>query len=358
MNNISRFLPDHWSENETYYLATVVRSKGSAPQKSGSSALISSKGLIAGTVGGGIVEARVLDKAAELGLTKESAFFDFDLSNEISDIEESVCGGALTILIEYIGSDKMVCLSGMKETLQQGGSGVMLVLCEKAEYGKLSVGRKWYAPGSSIMIEGLTPAEEKEVNEFLSQAHPENSFEELSPLAFNLSGRAVYAEYLKPMPVLVIAGAGHVGRALTHLAALTGFSVVVVDDRAEYANASRLPEAAEIITGDIAASLKALRKDRNTYIVIVTHGHKHDASALRACLGSDLAYLGMIGSRTKVDAMKKEFMEKGWVSSEQWQRIYAPVGLSIGSRTVEEIAVSIIAQLIQVRSSMGKTMEG
>ena len=102
---------------------------------------------------------------------------------------------------------------------------------------------------------------------------------------------------------------------------------------------------------DIGKAVSELASGRDTYIVIVTRGHRDDAAALRSCIGTDCTYTGMIGSRRKIAAMKEEFLSKGWATPLQWERIYAPVGLEIKSQTVEEIAVSITAQLIMVMNS-------
>ena len=91
---------------------------------------------------------------------------------------------------------------------------------------------------------------------------------------------------------------------------------------------------------------------KDTYVVIVTRGHKDDAEALKPCFGKNLAYTGMIGSRNKIAAMRQKFIDSGWASADQWSQIHAPVGLQIKSQTVEEIAVSIAAELVMVRNSM------
>ena len=128
------------------------------------------------------------------------------------------------------------------------------------------------------------------------------------------------------------------------------FEVTVIDDRDEYANYSNIPDASNIIVGDIGASMKSVPKDRNTYVVIVTRGHKDDANALKPCIGAGLAYIGMIGSKTKVEAVRRSFIENGWATVNQWKELFAPIGLPIGSQTVAEIAISIAAQLVLVRS--------
>ena len=160
-----------------------------------------------------------------------------------------------------------------------------------------------------------------------------------------------FLEAVYPPEHLAIAGAGHIGKALAHLADMLDFEVTVIDDRKEYANAGNIPEAAHIIVKDIGDALRDLEKNTNTYVVIVTRGHKDDASALRPCIGTELAYTGMIGSKNKIAKMKSDFVENGWSTTGQWDTIHTPIGLDIKSRTVEEIAVSIAAELILVRNS-------
>ncbi len=167
-------------------------------------------------------------------------------------------------------------------------------------------------------------------------------------------GRLTYVEPVAPLPRLIVAGAGHVGQAVARLGRLLDFSVTVVDDRAEYANAKNIPEADEIVVGEIGEALQRAAASPDGYFVIVTRGHAKDAEALRAVVRRQAAYLGMIGSRTKIEIMRREFLEKGWATAGEWARVHAPIGLDIGSKTVEEIAVSIAAELVQVRAGRRK----
>ena len=129
------------------------------------------------------------------------------------------------------------------------------------------------------------------------------------------------------------------------------FEITVIDDRPEFANPENIPLANHIIADDIGKTIRRIDKTRDTFIVIVTRGHKDDSNALKACIDSDAAYIGMIGSKNKVALMRRDFIEKGWATQELWDKIYTPVGIDIGSKTVEEIAVSIAAQLIQVKNN-------
>jgi xanthine dehydrogenase accessory factor len=160
-----------------------------------------------------------------------------------------------------------------------------------------------------------------------------------------------FLEPIFPPAHLVIAGAGHIGKALAHLGNRLDFEITVIDDRPEYANTENIPDADHILVKDIGEAMKEIKKGVNTYVVIVTRGHKDDAAALKSCIGTDLAYIGMIGSKNKIASMRMNFIEKGWATGNDWDQIHAPVGLDIKSQTVEEIAVSIAAQLIRVRNS-------
>jgi xanthine dehydrogenase accessory factor len=134
------------------------------------------------------------------------------------------------------------------------------------------------------------------------------------------------------------------------LGRLLDFSVTVIDDRPEFANAGAVPEADEIVVGEIGEEIRRTEAAPDDYYVIVTRGHQKDAEALRAVIGRPAAYIGMIGSRSKINIMRSEFLENGWATDAEWARVHAPIGLDIGSKTVEEIAVSIAAELIFVRS--------
>ena len=127
--------------------------------------------------------------------------------------------------------------------------------------------------------------------------------------------------------------------------------MTVIDDRAEYANSNNLPDAEHIIVRDIGEAIGEIGNYADTYFVIVTRGHKDDANALRSCLGKKSAYIGMIGSRTKVSQVHDRFIENGWATEEQWAAIHTPIGLEINSQTVEEIAISIAAELVLVRNN-------
>jgi xanthine dehydrogenase accessory factor len=157
----------------------------------------------------------------------------------------------------------------------------------------------------------------------------------------------VYIEPLEPAPHLYLLGAGHVSFHLARQAFGVGFRVHVIDDREKYANAERFPDAVEIVVDSIPDWLNRATLSGSAYAVILTRGHVHDLEALRALARRELHYLGLIGSRAKVarlyDALQAETLP------EQLRRVHAPVGLDIGAISPQEIAVSIMAELIAVK---------
>ena len=158
----------------------------------------------------------------------------------------------------------------------------------------------------------------------------------------------VFIEPIEGTPVLCLFGAGHVAQPLARMAKACGFRVELCDDRVKFANAERFPEADLIVIDDFAAAAGKMTLGPNTYAVVVTRGHKGDGEALRAVLGRGLRFVGLLGSRPKVVHIFAALRERG-VPPEDLARVHAPLGLEIGAQTPEEIAVSILAEMIAVR---------
>jgi xanthine dehydrogenase accessory factor len=158
----------------------------------------------------------------------------------------------------------------------------------------------------------------------------------------------VFVEPILPEPTLYIFGGGHIALALAKMAKLVGFKIVVIDDRPEFANPQRFPEAEQTLAIDFAKAFSRLKIDKSGYIVIVTHGHKGDEVVLQGALRTKAKYIGMIGSKTKNKTVFSNLRAKG-ISQELLDKAYTPIGLRIGAQTPEEIAVSILAEVIKIR---------
>lgn len=330
-------------------LATLVRASGSTPQKAGSSALFGEGGLLAGTIGGGLIESEVQKIARSVMISGASDIFYFNLDSD-QDSEGAICGGEAEVLVDANPSNLLAVLEKMERALSQNSDGYLLTGVGKLMESGRVIRRYWMdGPEREELPQELDPALKELIKNNLTHAQ-RHGFIEIDPDTVPLRFEKAYLEHIKPMPRLVIAGGGHIGRALAHLGSLLEFEVTVVDSRPEFAHAGRIPEADHLVVGEMGPSMEAISLGPDTYVVIVTHGHKHDGEALKACIGSDAAYIGMIGSAHKVGVLKKQFLENQWATREQWAGIYAPVGLDIGSKSVQEIAISIAAQLVEVRN--------
>jgi len=352
MKNIYLQIIDKQSVSLPVVLATVTRTQGSTPQKPGSSALFCKGGLLSGTVGGGIVEGKVTKIAMDALLSKESGYFQFNLNNDISNAQEAICGGQISVLVDANIHNYLPVLEQVKKSLAQKTPGVLITMVTGFKEETVLINRYWmskdYKPQIPVdFLDKIEPV----VMSLLSGADSSDYRELELSIPGEEPSSLFFLEPIFPPPELIIAGAGHIGKVLAHLGTMLDFVVTVIDDREEYANIENIPDADHIIVKNIGEAIQELKKGPNTFVVIVTRGHKDDAEALKQCIGYDLAYTGMIGSKNKIATMRLKFIENGWATINQWDAIHAPVGLDIKSQTVEEIAVSIAAQLVLVRNS-------
>jgi xanthine dehydrogenase accessory factor len=168
----------------------------------------------------------------------------------------------------------------------------------------------------------------------------------------------VFVESLKPEPRLFIAGAGYVGQALARMAASLGWRVALFDDRSEFTRSATLPVGIEVVIGDMVEELRARKPDLTTWIVIVTRGHRTDQEVLRVALEGHPAYIGMIGSPSKVKNIFAKLLDLG-ISADELAKVHAPIGLDLGAETPDEIAVSIAAELVMLRNGgSGESLRG
>jgi len=242
-------------KGETIALVTVVESKGSTPREIGTKMLVNKNGLVAGTIGGGMTEAKVIEEAKQALKEGKGKLLIYHLTKEQAALDEgAICGGEMKVFIDI----------------------------------------------------------------------------------------------LQPKEEVLIFGAGHIAICVSKLAKMVGFKVAIIDDREEFANKDRFPEADEIVTEDIERALTHIKITPSTYIIIVTRGHLQDQEVLASVIKSKAAYLGMIGSRKKNATIFQQLTEKG-IFQEELNKVHAPIGIDIKAQTPEEIAISIIAEIIQVR---------
>ncbi len=251
-------------------------------------------------------------------------------------------------------------LSALIDALEKGETAAMATLVGPEDLAPSLLGRRLLLRADGTMVGSLGGPALDEAARSLCQAAlagpPRAHVESISltPYVLEDIGMApsaplrAFVEVAQPPPTLLVVGAGHIGRPLSRMGKELGFSVAVLDDRAEFASRERFPEADRIIVGDFAEELRRFPITSSTYVVLVTRGHLEDERALRQVIGSSAAYVGMIGSRRRVRAVLNRLEREG-VSGELIRRVYSPIGLEIGAETPEEIAVSILAEVIHVR---------
>lgn len=294
--------------------------------------LLDSSGGLLGTVGGGCGEAEVYElgrQMLESPTSPKGYLCHVDLTENPEDGGEKVCGGRFDVLLTRWDLPSEAALL-------------------EGAWGALEAGR---AVGLTTSWSGPAPGFWRESDRVAVPLAPQLGFEESSRENPGLSQQTEECRFEEPLgrPLrLVIVGAGHIARPLCRLAHEVGYQVYILDDRAEYARAEFFSEAREVICGDYVQQFPRLAAEARTSVVLVTRGHKHDQDCLRLLAQEPLLYLGMIGSRRRIEAVYAELVEEG-VPREALSRVHAPIGLEIGAQTPAEIAVSILAQMISRR---------
>jgi xanthine dehydrogenase accessory factor len=349
--NIYTILLKELEDHAPVVIGTIIETKGSAPQISGASALFSGGKLLQGTLGGGLLEANAQKRSLEVQNRERPSLYTFTLTGDVTSEEEALCGGEAKILIDPQPKKHISVFQQMKQSLDRRRSGFLATFIGKGPGENLLISRIWRDVNDLDEDIKDIPLSiiRRELNGFQAEKKPKLLRTQEAIFPEKVSETLLFLEPVFPLPQLVIFGAGHIGKALCHLGKLLSFEVHVIDDRAEYANKGQLPDADNIIVDDIGKAMNAFSISSDVFIVIVTRGHVHDAEALKECIDSDAAYIGMIGSTRKIKSMNEMFLEKGWATQDQLDRVYAPIGIDIQSKTVEEIAVSIAAQLVFVR---------
>ena len=340
--DVNRKIVEFIDSGRSFVVTLILKVDGSTPRKAGVKAVIDDTGKIWGTLGGGQVEAEAQRRAVEACKSKHPVVFDINLYGADRADDVPICGGSMRLIIDPTAAKDRASYAQVAEAMSQRQRGVMLTTVRSAEHTEVQ--SQWF-PQEEIPLDAAFPGTDN-VRSCLAHERPQ-LFTESSenPKVFT----EVLVEPVIPKPLLVIAGGGHIGQALALQASLVGFDITVIDDRPEFTDPALFPEGTATRDGDIPKIITAQPIAGDTYIVLVTRGHKLDAESLEACIHTSAAYIGMIGSKRKVALIRKNFIESGLATEEEFDRVHAPIGLDIGAVTVPEIAASITAQLIAVR---------
>ena len=303
--------------------------------------LVTRRGARLGTVGGGCLEAEITERALEVVATRLPTITEHTLNSELAGDYGLSCGGTAVMFIEpvYVDTGLARVYDACVATFTKGEQGILVTHANwnDGAHKALFVG--------DLIVGCASPA----------MRGVASSFDRRSELPA-LAGE-VLAEPVVGKPRLVVFGGGHVGARVAEAAAFAGWRVTVVDDRTEFAAPARHPAAESTVACDYHDLPSELGIGPETYVVVATRGHQHDAVVVERLARLDTRYLGMLGSRRKV-ALTWKLLEEQGISRARLDQIHAPVGLSIGADTPEEIAISVVAEMVAVRRSGSRRRGG
>jgi xanthine dehydrogenase accessory factor len=324
----------------SFALAAIVSRSGPAPRDVGTRMVVRADASIVGTIGGGVLEAQVRDLAIGVLSSGKSTLKQFSFTAEEAAGKGMICGGEVKVLVHLVNASHSLNAILYKEIVTALRSRERAWLITRIPEGD----RANEPEQCLVKNDG---GHFGQLNSRVSQAlmpWPERAG------LVSKEGNLFFVEPLCRESTVFIFGAGHISQGLAPLTRLVGFRTVVLDDRKEFANRERFETADEVIVPDsFERAMEALEIDEESYLVLVTRGHVHDKTLLRQALRTKAGYIGMIGSRRKRDEIYDALQREGFSRSD-FDRVCSPIGIDIRAETPEEIAVSIVAQLIKVRA--------
>ncbi|OPX81477.1 MAG: putative xanthine dehydrogenase subunit A [Pelotomaculum sp. PtaB.Bin013] len=328
---------------------------GSTPRNPGAKMLVLKDGQVYGTIGGGCGEAEVKREALGALNIKASKKYHLDMANDVAAGEGMICGGKMEVFIDFLScgdNESRRVLLAYFASLQRKENPLLVTITSIDEEKKELLGRKMVFLPANNEAGDLGAAEiTEQARIFAGQFRAAREPKLITLSTATIQKKIIKLELLfEPgirTPQILILGGGHIARPLVKMASILGYNTTVVDDRPTFANTARFPEAGQVICDSFGNFLKSLETGDETFIVIITRGHTHDLECLRDVINQPAAYIGMIGSRRKVRGIITQLEEEG-ISSERLKEVYSPIGLDIGAETPEEIALSILAEIVNV----------
>ncbi len=347
-------IPEALGRGAGAVLATVIATTGSTPASRLSRMLLNAAGeRLAGTIGGGCVEGDVMAAARGVAASGRSAVMTVTLDEDHPE-GGMLCGGTLDVFIEPLTGKDLPFLEALRARRDAGDDSVRGTLLgpDGTVLDRLLIpaGHTPVGGEASSSLFDRFPAERDAISGAMDDVTRKGIVARIS-----VAGGSLILELVAGAPSLFIFGGGHISRSVSKIASMAGFSVTVIDDRPEFANPERFPEAARTIVSDFVESFANIDIKPSSSIVIVTRGHKSDELVLGVAATTPAAYIGMIGSRKKVASTFERLAARG-VPPELLRRVRTPIGLDIGAVTPGEIAVSIVAELIHARRAPGSPL--
>ncbi len=327
-------------EGQPFALATVVQTWGSAPRAAGSRMVVGADGRIGGSVSGGCVEAAVVEAAREVLRTATPKLLHFGVADETAWAVGLACGGTIEVFVERPDPS---FFDRARRLVQGDQAAVLATVVEGPLAGR------WLAARPDGPAEGTLGKLTEPVRVAALGALGEGK-----SLRTRVGEAAVFLDVLRPAPTLVAVGGVHIAIALTRIAQALGYRTIVVDPRPAFGNEARFPHADRVVSEWPDEALGRIGLTRETAVAVLTHDPKLDDPALRAALVSPAFYVGALGSKATQAKRRQRLLEAG-LSEAQFGRLHAPIGLDLGGRSPEEIAVSVMAQVVAVRNGRAGT---
>lgn len=332
-------------QDREFVLATVVNTKGSTPQKPGATLLVRADGSTVGTLGGGCVEGDIWFAAKEALRERSGPVFkDYYLNEDIAARDGLVCGGSMFFYIEpFVQSAEASGLTNEIEKAFEGGQSIATATVVNATTLEMGARIVVHEDGSTEGSLGTTEADTVAVTA-ANQVMPMGQ-------ALHLTTKdddEIFVSGFTSPATLVLVGGGHVNLQVAKIAQMLGFRVFVTDDRPEFANRERFTMAEETSVAPYDRGLDTFHITKNTAIVIGSRGHHFDDLATEAAVKTDATYVGLLGSTRKTIMIYEALLRRG-ISPERLKQVHSPVGLDLGGRSPEEIAVSIMAEIVAFR---------
>jgi xanthine dehydrogenase accessory factor len=360
--NIFESIHNLLAKGEDLVLATIFSHSGSTPRTTGARMVIRGDGSIIGTIGGGKLEANTMAMAPEIFEKKITTLREFRLTGKDASAMDMICGGNVSVLMEYLNpknDDQLEILEAIIDASTKHIKAWLLtelptqVKPDTLELERCVLRRDGLSVGKLCV--DIQPGKGSPIGLFEEGIAHETEGIDISsthyPVQINIGERKILVEPLGSAGSVIIFGGGHISQSMAPLVQSVGFRTIIVDDREEFANSERFPEVEQLVlTQSFENCFRELDVDQDSYIVIVTRGHLHDSSVLSQALKTNAAYIGMIGSERKKEMVFKELIENEGFKTEDMQRVYSPIGVEIGAETPEEIAISIVAELVKVRA--------
>jgi xanthine dehydrogenase accessory factor len=346
MRELVRDIRASLERGEDLVAATILHQSGSTPRTAGTKMVMRENGTAFGTIGGGLLEAQVMEAARGVFESRGILVRPFELTGASAESTDMICGGRLEVLLEFIAGSaaNLEVFQELQGAMEKGEKCFVVTdLAASPEHGA-QVTRCLVKEGRGVT--GGCREFETHLDTLRNRVKTTRS-----PFLITIGeGRCFVEPWFMP-GTLVLMGAGHVSQQTAFLASIVGFRTVVMDDREEFANRERFPHADEVrVLSSFEHCFDGPEIERDTYVVIVTRGHLHDLTVLRQALQTGAGYIGMIGSKRKREMVYRALEEEGF-SRKVLEQVYSPIGLSIGAETPEEIAVSIVAELVKVRAA-------